>query len=164
MEYGGTDVNKGLFGRTNRMSAKATAKEGDVLREDYVSGTGKSFLKNVPLQTLQGAKAGSEFGTAGAIVGGAIGFVSGLMGMGAEIQGQELDFKKALESSKLKKEQEKMAKAAQKEALRLSKQKEGKRDRPPDLIPEADSDIMAMMQRGGTSQYDQGMGGLYGYG
>ena len=76
------------------------------------------------------------------------------------------EFKELQTTFQLSKDKEKLAKQAQKEALRQQKQAKEKKGRPSDLAPivEADSDIMAMMQRGGTSQYDQGMGGLYGYG
>ena len=116
----------------------------------------------------QGAATGFElaptgFKAIGAFVGGSIGMVGGMLGQSRK---DMAEFNQLQSTLRLSKDKAKLAKQAMKEALAAAKRAKEGGKRGPDLPPvvEADEDIVAMMGGGGTSQYDQTMNKMYGYG
>tara|TARA_R110000737_G_scaffold254250_1_gene263609 strand:- start:122 stop:652 length:531 start_codon:yes stop_codon:yes gene_type:complete len=137
-----------------------------------IKGLGLDSAKAGAQWGSSGAKLGFQLGgVAGAAIGGAIGLSAGLIGGAIMSSSNQMDsFQASVEAFKIKtaadKEKAKMAKIADREALRSAKQAAGKSGRAPDLQPiaQADNDIMSMMQAGGVSQYDAGMNRTFGYG
>tara|TARA_R100001082_G_scaffold111204_2_gene94053 strand:- start:7955 stop:8464 length:510 start_codon:yes stop_codon:yes gene_type:complete len=168
MEYsfGGstTDVNKRAFSQTNLQNTTKEKREGKKAQKK-AAGVGEAFLKNVPISVAQGAYQGSKAaGPAGAIVGGAIGLVTGLMGMSDEVTANQASFQAMLDSQKAAKQREKLATAAEREAIRASKRKDSDVAIPLQTGPivEADRDIVSSMESG-ASLYDRRISDLYGY-
>jgi hypothetical protein len=123
---------------------------------------------------IAGASIGSTVnpgvGTAvGALVGGTVGFVSGVIG---DRRAQERAFQTVLDEYKIGKEQEKMSEAARREAARLQKSQQSKKDSGMKFaLPQTDQidrDIMAASfpDGSGPTKFDDAMRrqGYIGYG
>ena len=145
-----------------------SAKQKGYLDEGAPTLQDTTDIKDTLLAGGKGAAAGAAQGfqmggVKGAFVGGAIGLVGGMIGQSRKDMGE---FKQLQSTFQIGKDKAKLAKQAMKEALAAAKRAKEGRKRGSDLaaIVEADEDIVAMMDGGGTSQYDQTMNKMYGYG